>query len=134
MEWISNNTSSDSQFALLTGERAWFTDRFSEWFPALSGRISEGTVQGSEWLPENGFDQQIEQYERLQKCARQDVSCLFTWAQEYQIPFTHAYVVKPVINGEVTYLPVYFSLLAADQFELIYDNPAASIFRVVDLP
>ena len=52
MDWIAANTPKESKFILLTGETSWEIDSTSEWFPALTGRTSLVTVQGTEWLPE----------------------------------------------------------------------------------
>jgi hypothetical protein len=69
MEWVSQNTSSDSKFVVLTGEQQRYElDPISEWFPAISKRISVSTVQGGEWLPDQQFKKQIERYKLLQSC------------------------------------------------------------------
>lgn len=57
-EWISTNTPADSRFLLLTGNNGsdLFCDAPMEWFPALTGRMSTTTLQGTEWLPSQRFD------------------------------------------------------------------------------
>ena len=54
MKWVAQNTTINTEFAVLSGRKRWGLDPVSEWFPALSGRISVSTVQGSEWLTDNG--------------------------------------------------------------------------------
>jgi hypothetical protein len=134
MEWVSQNTSLDSQFVLLTGEKDWFTDPISEWFPALSRRISVSTVQGSEWLPDHQFAKQIENYNQLQSCVEQDYSCISTWAKNNSISYSYLYLFKPNPGDMGGNLPVAYTLMKSDQFKLAYDNPGASIFRVVNNP
>ena len=48
MGWVAQNTPQASRFLVLTGESS-LTDPLSEWFPALTGRVSLVTVQGHEW-------------------------------------------------------------------------------------
>jgi hypothetical protein len=39
----------------------WYTDMVAEWFPYIARRQSVDTVQGQEWLPNNAFQNAIEQ-------------------------------------------------------------------------
>jgi hypothetical protein len=134
MEWISANTSSDSQFAVLTGEKRWGLDPISEWFPALSNRISVSTVQGSEWLPDDRFTTHIERYDQLQSCTNKDFSCVNTWARNNNISFSYIYVNKPKMGDEIINLPITQSIMTSDQLQLVFDNPRASVYRVDESP
>ena len=50
MDWITNNTSANSRFIVLTGRSDPLEDPLTEWFPAFSSRTSQNTIQGQEWL------------------------------------------------------------------------------------
>lgn len=134
MEWISQNTYSNDQFAILTGEQYWAEDQISEWFPVLSKRISVSTVQGSEWLPDHEFQKHIERYNLLQSCARKDFSCILTWSQNNNINFSNLYIIRPKVGEEDSQLPIAYSLTTSNHFKLIFENPGVSVFKVVDIP
>src|SRR5581483_8450289 len=56
MEWVRQNTLAGSQFFILTRNSGIMTDPIQEWFPALTDRRSQTTMQGLEWtLGENFF-------------------------------------------------------------------------------
>ena len=50
MRWIQENTPTESQFLVLTGEPDAMCESSAEWFPALEERTSLSTLQGWEWL------------------------------------------------------------------------------------
>jgi hypothetical protein len=132
IEWISNNTSTDDNFIDFTELNIWFIKSISEWFPALSGRISVATVQGSEWLPDHGYSNQISRYEKLQNCADKDYPCIFSWAIENNISLSYLWVSKKY--GEKTGVgqAAIVSLLSSENLQLVFDNPSASIFQIGD--
>jgi hypothetical protein len=132
IEWISNNTSTDDNFIDFTELNIWFIKSISEWFPALSGRISVATVQGSEWLPDHGYSNQISRYEKLQNCADKDYPCIFSWAIENNISLSYLWVSKKY--GEKTGVgqAAIVSLLSSEKLKLVFDNPSASIFQIGD--
>jgi hypothetical protein len=90
MVWIKENTSEESAFLVLTGEKAWQTDEVSEWFPSLTARVSQATVQGYEWFPNH--EDRGEWYDELQNCVNDDFTCIEEWSEETEQPFTHIYV------------------------------------------
>lgn len=134
MKWVSQNTPQNSQFALLTGDLEWFTDPISEWFPALSGRISVSTVQGSEWLPDHQIKKQIVRYNQLQSCAELDYSCVRSWAKDNDISFSYLYVSKRNDDDQGLSLPAINSIMTSDQLRLVFDNPGVSIFKIAGNP
>ena len=79
LSWIQDETPSDSVILVASGT-AWFIDAASEWLPALTGRRSSATVQGSEWLGPGAFKRHEDRYVWLQSCfvaGRSD--CLDQW-------------------------------------------------------
>jgi hypothetical protein len=87
--WIAEQTAPGSSFAILAGANNWPSDRASEWFPALTGRRSVATVQGTEWLPNGAFEDAIDRYQSLQRCGEAGLDCLLAWEAEYDQQFSH---------------------------------------------
>lgn len=93
MKWVSAGTPEDSRFLVITSASTWHLDLVSEWFPAVAGRTSLGTVQGTEWLPEGAFQRNAGRYFDLQRCAAfGTVACLETWAWQGDVDYTHVFV------------------------------------------
>jgi 4-amino-4-deoxy-L-arabinose transferase-like glycosyltransferase len=77
MAWVDAETGSDARFVVLSG-RYWALDAEAEWFPALAGRRSVATVQGSEWL--GTYDRQVERAAQLPECVvEDDRECVADW-------------------------------------------------------
>src|SRR5207302_7386028 len=72
MRWVAESLPVNARFAVVTG-RVWPQDAVSEWFPALSGRVSLGTPQGFEWT--TAWQSRVNAAVRLQSCATQAQSC-----------------------------------------------------------
>jgi len=134
MAWIAQGTPPTSRFAVVTGDR-WAGDRSSEWFPALTDRVSVATVQGYEWLGGGAFRAQTTRYDALQACARQTADCLEAWRAASGTPFSHVYVAKrPVVQfvpgaADDDCCAVLRASLAADpRYQRVYDGPGAAVF------
>ncbi len=141
MMWASVNTPRSSAFAVISGDmRGWAQDEISEWFPALTGRRSVATVQGSEWLPHGAAGERLDEYDALQQCAYRDATCLQQWSRSSQTEFDYVYVV----TGHTVQTPyaerfgfeeccdaVRASLLADRSYRLVYDGAGAAIFKHV---
>lgn len=84
MAWISENTPPDARFAVVSG-LDWWADTESEWFPALTGRVSVGTAQGREWLDEASWNGALDAHEGLQECADGPGGCLATWQRAHLV-------------------------------------------------
>jgi hypothetical protein len=131
MAWIAANTPKESKFILLTGEPSWEIDQTSEWFPALAGRISLATVQGTEWLPGEIYPKTQESYRRLQACAQKDAGCLQAWEEQAGQAFTHLYLRKTQPEGSACCLNILIDALAASPgYQLIYEGTGAVVFTV----
>jgi hypothetical protein len=130
MEWAAKNTPANSQFAILTGDKGWHSDPVSEWFPAMTRNISVSTVQGTEWLPNHQFDRSVKLYNQLQTCSEQEAACILSWARNNDISFTYLYIAKQNEAGQGVSNATMTSLLENNQFQLAFDNPGASIYKV----
>jgi hypothetical protein len=77
MTWVRKNTSATSRFLVLTGTSSVSCDSVMEWFPALTGRQSINTVQGTEWTQGKNFSNYVKSTYAAQKCVIDgDVACL----------------------------------------------------------
>lgn len=77
MDWVRGHTMPDSRFLVLTGTNAITCDLVLEWFPALSGRKSIYTVQGTEWTKGADFASYVRSTYDVQRCLTDgDLSCL----------------------------------------------------------
>ncbi len=133
-DWIKANTDENSRFVIITGY-LWSTDPVSEWMPALTGRTSVGTVQGTEWVGGGRFLDAVIGSRVLQNCLDQSVTCLEDWAEDYQAEYDHVYVRKlglDVVEGR-EYNPekkALAELLKNDaNYALIYETQEVSIFK-----
>jgi hypothetical protein len=110
MAWIDANTPADSQFLVLTGTQEYGIDQVSEWFPVLSGRTSLTTPQAHEWLPNQEFTRRDQIHEALQACAIQNLDCVESWADRFEVQFTHIYISvhrEYVLSSEIEYQLLY---------------------------
>lgn len=130
MQWIAANTPPASKFLLLTGAPSWEIDRTSEWFPALTGRTSLTTVQGTEWLAGDVYAKTQESYRLLQACASQGAGCLLRWEEQTGQAFTHLYLAKAPPGESDLFLSLREELAASPNFDLIYDGAGAVVFAV----
>lgn len=128
MQWIAANTPTASRFALLTGESSWEIDHTSEWFPALTGRTSLATVQGTEWLSGGTYTATQQSYRLLQACAQKGADCLRSWQEQAGLNFTHVYIRKTQPGEIECCLPLQNELAASSDFQLIYNGPGAAVF------
>ena len=147
MAWAGEHTPAGSSFLVLTGHDGetlrlgaigypdvptWADDRSSEWFPALSGRVSAGTPQGREWLSD--FDDTQRAYAALQRCSQRDAACLDSWVTKYGTPYTHVYIPLATTkwkDGPACCWALWRSLSEDPGFRIAYQNDDAMIFERV---
>ncbi len=123
MQWVAQETPAGSRFLVISGKGIWPSDDVSEWFPALSGRVSLATPQGYEWMPDRMFQVQIWKHDQLQACAFQDASCLDRWSVMTGNTFDYVYI--RVSDG---CCGISSSLILDYRYGLIYNSPGAMIF------
>ena len=77
MTWVKENTPASARFLVLTGDSSVFCDTVTEWFPALAGRQSLSTIQGTEWTQGPNFANYVWSTLDVQGClSGGDASCL----------------------------------------------------------
>ena len=133
MQWIKTHTPEEAKFLVLTGTNAITCDLTLEWFPALTGRKSLLTVQGTEWTKGQNFRTYVQSTYPVQRCLLSgDVSCLDE--QINRLAYNFVYISKiPRPNCVAVDLPNSFShfieSMRMDQdFGVVYETDEVIIF------
>ncbi len=92
MAWIKENTPSDGVFLPLTSSQSPEIDPFVEWFPALTARRSQSTIQGNEWLLGADFYNRYVELSSLQKC--ESASCVEEWSARTNLEYQYVVITK----------------------------------------
>ncbi len=124
MAWVAEHSQAEDRYILVTGRTDWEVDSTTEWFPALTGRVSAATVQGKEWLP--GYANVITLYHQVQECAQTGIDCIQKLSTNFR--FNYVYIRKSAIEPDCCQ-PLRQSLSQASNYELVYDGPGAMIYR-----
>ena len=125
MRWVSEHTP-DSSLFLVVPRGPWATDKESEWFPVLAARPSVATVQGTEWLPGNAFNNQVNAFDRAWECGYRTEDCLEEWLTDSSVDFTHIYV--PADAGGQCCATLVDSLRASPGYRTLYDGTGGTVF------
>ncbi len=132
LEWISQNVPPNSRFVILTGAASPPSDTISEWFPALTGKISLATIQGHEWTPEKSMMPAWMDYLNLQSCLNNGPKCIEEWAIKDQTDFSYIYIRKYRLSADgsiqSTNTPLEVLLRTSSDYQVFYDSPAAVVF------
>lgn len=120
--WVKEDTAEESRFLLLTSAKAML-DPVSEWFPAITERVSLASVFGFEWVPDGRFGERISDYVKLQKCFDYGVQCLEDWADENDETYTHVYLARKTDS------PLGQALQESPSYDLIYEFEDIQIFE-----
>jgi len=123
--WVKQNVPTNSRFLILTGEMP-MTDTLSEWFPALTGRVSLATVQGYEWMAAGRLFTKLAQYDDLQACLNHEVSCVRDWSEKTAQEFDYI-IIRPNATSKTVYM-LKTALDRSSDFQAVFDQPGISIF------
>ncbi|MBM3121072.1 MAG: hypothetical protein FJZ97_02665 [Chloroflexi bacterium] len=136
MEWVRASTPAASRFVIISGIGQAGIDYVSEWFPALTERVSVATPQGYEWFPGEVFNRRWDLHAELQSCGVQDIRCLEAWAARTQSPFAYVYLVKSLPGSAETgdTRDLYESLLSSPDYDEVYSQEDVSIFASRSVP
>jgi len=135
MQWVRQNTPPDSRFLVLTGTTSVSCDSVLEWFPALTGRKSLYTVQGTEWTKGDEFIPYVKSTYAVQDCLSSgDVACLdnaFSRAGYdyiYVSKFLRVDNCSPLAQYQV--FPHFIGSLLSDKaFEPVYETDEVIVAR-----
>ena len=135
MNWVRENTPAESRFLVLTGTTSVSCDSVLEWFPALTGRQSLYTVQGTEWIEGPNFNTYVKSTYPVQEClSSADVSCLDTAVSRSQYDYVYVSKILRVNNCSPLDLQRTFpyfleSLHINDGFEVVYETDEVLIYK-----
>jgi hypothetical protein len=135
MAWVAASTPPDSRFLVVTGREPWI-DAVSEWFPALAGRVSVATVQGSEWLGRSTFSSRVEANKAAQRCVTDGAACIEAWVGRYHDPVTHVYIPRTDPAEQYRYVregrdccgALRIALRQSADYEVLYDGAGGTVF------
>jgi hypothetical protein len=134
MNWVRQKTPAESRFLVLTGTTSVSCDSVLEWFPALTGRHSLYTVQGTEWIEGSNFNTYVKSTYPVQECLSSgDVSCLDTAVNRSE--YDYVYVSKILRVNNCSPLDIqrtfpYFleHMQTVNGFDVIYETEDVIIF------
>ena len=131
MDWIKVNTAKSDKFLLITQtpEKYWGMDNTSEWFPALTERVSIITPQGTEWLSQK-FYKRVDFYGKLKDCYDQGLNCLENAAKKEGVDFGFIYLEKDKQDSgfyDKTSL-LKHNLFESLSYSVVYENDGAILF------
>lgn len=125
IEWIATHSSPTSRLAIVSSRSQWQVDPLSEWSPALTGRVSVATVQGTEWT--GRMAEAVENHRELQLCGREGVTCLERWYCS-RGGFTHVVVSLYPPSSRLHSTSLQESLRASAQYSLVFANSEIEVF------
>lgn len=128
LAWVAQNTPQDSRFLILTGE-AGLSNPLTEWFPALTGRVSLLTAQGREWTPDSPLIGNLREYNRAQACLKEERDCVSAWDFDY----LYIRTMKPTREGGAEDRPSILdvSLRDSGEYRIVFENETAAIYQPV---
>lgn len=135
MRWIRQNTPQDSRFLVLTGTTSVSCDSVMEWFPAISGRKSLFTVQGTEWTEGAGFNDYVRSTYYVQECfARGGLACLDKAVERPNYDYLYLSKILRVDNCSLLpFQPDFFHFVSelnlSPSFENVYETEWVMISR-----
>jgi hypothetical protein len=125
LAWVQKNTPEDAKFILVTGQHP-LRDAWSEWFPVLTGRKSQATLFGFEWVNDGKFGDRIDDYNSLQACTMQNARCLDQWSKPIFEPFTYIYIRH---KSEANQFSLSISIQQNSTYDLVFQNAQTKIYR-----
>jgi len=140
MQWVKDNTPSESQFLVLTGETDAMCESSAEWFPALAERTSLTTLQGREWLLGNKFGEFSTHRTGIQSCVDEGLECLKRESAYFGADYDYIYVsinsptnnCKPKDPFNRTTRGLVLALLDdGPEYSIEYNTASTAIFKKV---
>ena len=134
MSWVRSHTPDSARFLVLTGTSSVSCDSVLEWFPALTGRQSIFTVQGTEWTQGSNFNQYVTSTYAAQKCLTSgDASCLDAAVSRSAYDFIYLSKTLRVDNciflsPQRTFPSFLEHMRAEPDFQTVYETDGVIIF------
>jgi hypothetical protein len=132
MAWVAEETDPETRF-IVASTVVWGADEVSEWFPAIAGRQSVATVQGSEWLGFEGFTAQRRRHIAVLTCTALTDRCMAEWSATDGLSDAWLFIPKGQVNGPLSAHDCCPALRETVQnggrYEVVYDGKGATIAR-----
>ena len=135
MYWVRDNTPADSRFLVLTGTDSVSCDSVMEWFPALTGRQSLFTVQGTEWTKGDQFGSFIQETYDLQECYEGQPSCIDDLMDPSEYDFVYLSKLLRVNNcrplvPQINF-PYFVETVRGDErYDIVYETDGVMVYQV----
>lgn len=134
MQWVRQNTPAEARFVVLTGSRSVSCDSVPEWFPALAGRKSLFTVQGTEWTLGKDFGDFVQKAGAVQACVSDSVNCVLDLTKSVEYDFIYVSKTLRVDNCQPLPYPQTFpffveALRSNPGFDVVYETNGAIVYR-----
>jgi hypothetical protein len=123
MNWIKQNTPSQSHFLPITGVLSPEVDSFVEWFPALTGRRSQATIQGFEWVLRTGFYERYGSFVEVQSCKTS--ACIAEWSAQTGLDYQYLVIQKSGADKKLI-----TSLDQSYEYDVIYSTKEVLIYSL----
>lgn len=123
MVWIQQNTPLQSRFLPITGVQSPEIDPFAEWFPALTERRSQATIQGFEWLLGSKFYERYGDFAEVQTC--KTPACIAQWSARTGLDYQYLVIQKSGVDKMLIAL-----LDKANEYEVVYSTNEISIYSL----
>ena len=135
MYWVRDNTPADSRFLVLTGTDSVSCDSVMEWFPALTGRQSLFTVQGTEWTKGDKFGEFIQETYDLQGCYDDHPSCVDSLLEPTEYDYVYLSKVLRVNNCKPSPIQKTFpyfveNIRQSEEYDVVYENDGAMVYKM----
>ena len=121
MAWIKQNTTSESYFLPITGVQSPEIDPFVEWFPTLTERRSQTTIQGFEWLLGPKFYERYADFAEVQIC--KTAACIAEWSKRTGINYQYIVLQKSGVDKKLL-----ASLDTAGEYKTVYSTKEVVVY------
>jgi hypothetical protein len=119
---------------VLSGANSVACDSVAEWFPALAGRQSLFTVQGTEWTKSDEFKPFIREAVALQGCSRETPACIDQLIGTSEYDYVYLSKILRAENCEPLVMAQNFihfaeSVRGDAQYEVVYETDEVMIYK-----
>lgn len=123
MEWVSEHTTEDSRFIVLTESKSWADDSVSEWFPVVAERESLLTVQGREWLGGDAFERTRTEIGEIKELQQADPGGLLEYVESHHEQLDYVALLLPGVE------PSYGGFLGSGRYRVVYESDSAVVLE-----
>ncbi|MBK8615872.1 MAG: hypothetical protein IPN96_01930 [Anaerolineales bacterium] len=115
MTWINKNTPASSLFLPITGVQSPEIDPFVEWFPALTERRSQTTIQGFEWLLGSDFYKRYGDFAEVQGC--KTLACITEWSERTGLDYHYLVIQRSGVDKKLI-----DSFARSKKYQIVYST------------